>query len=122
MKKEIRQEMILRRKNFLPSLIVISILFTVLIGIVYFTDPANQIFIFLFFLCLFLFLFFLLSLILANTRRGFISSVCITIFIIFRFFGVGNAINAILIVSLGIIAEIYARTTKGNKKHILPNS
>lgn len=114
MHKEIRKEMVLRRKNFLHSLIVTFLLLLSLISIVYFTDPSSSMFIFLFFVNLFACLFFLTSLILANSRRGFVISLCITIFAIFRLFGIGNILNAILIAGLGIIAEIYAQFTKRN--------
>lgn len=122
MKKELQQKMVLRRKNFLPSLIIIIVLFLSLISIIYFTDPATQIFVLLLFINIFLFLFFLFALIFANSRRGFIISACITLFLIFRLFGIGNILNAILIASLGIITEIYAGFTKRTKKHILPNT
>ncbi len=121
MQKEIRKEMILRRKNFLPSLVIIIVLFTTLVSILYFTDPSSQLFLILFFTNLFAFLIFFLSLIFGNSRRGLILSICITIFTILRMLGVGNILNAILLASLGIIAEIYASTTKRNKKHILSN-
>lgn len=122
MHKEIRKEMILRRKNFLPSLVIIVLLFLGLFSIVYFTDPGLDAFVILFFINLFLFLFFLLSLIFTNSRRGFIASTCITIFLILRLFGIGNILNAILISSLGIIVEIYAKFTKSTRKHISPNT
>lgn len=122
MHKEIRKEMVLRRKNFLPSLVVTFVLFSSLVSIVYFTDPSQSLFIFLFFISLFLFLIFLLSLILANSKRGLIISVCLTFFVILRYFGVGNILNAILLSGLGIIAVIYyERTTKRNQKHIFSN-
>jgi len=122
MQKEIRKEMILRRKNFLPSLIIIIVLFLSLVSIIYFTDPSSQFFIYLFFINLFLFLFFLAALILVDSRRGLILSSCVTMFAILRLFGMGNLLNALLITGLGIIAEIYAGFTKRTKKHILPNS
>lgn len=122
MQKEIRKEMILRRKNFLPSLIIIIVLFISLVSIIYFTDPSSQFFIYLFFINLFLFLFFLTALILVDSRRGLILSSCVTMFAILRLFGMGNLLNALLIAGLGIIAEIYAGFTKRTKKHILPNS
>ncbi|EKE06345.1 MAG: hypothetical protein ACD_19C00016G0018 [uncultured bacterium] len=122
MQKEIRKETILRRKNFLPSLIITSLLLISLISIIYFADPKSSIFIFLFFVNLFTFLFFLTSLIFASSKRGLIISLCLTTFAIFRMFGIGNILNATLLTGLGIIATIYERTTKRNKKHILPNS
>ncbi|MDP3917672.1 MAG: hypothetical protein Q8Q30_00655 [Candidatus Woesebacteria bacterium] len=66
----------------------------------------------MFFLNLLIFLFFLFSLIFGNSRRGFLISVCFTIFAIFKFFGIGNILNAVLIAGLGIIIEIYATFTK----------
>lgn len=122
MQKEIRKEMILRRKNFLPSLIIIIVLFVSLVSIVYFTDPASQIFVILFFTNLFAFLILFFSLILGNSRRGLIIAICITLFVILKMLGIGNVLNAILIASLGIIAEIYAGFTKRTKKHLLSNT
>lgn len=112
MHKEIRKQMVLRRKNFLPSLVITLFLLVSLISIIYFTDPNSSIFVFLFFLDLFTFLFILFSLLLTNSRTGLIISVCLTFFVILRYFGVGNILNAILLSGLGIIAEIYERFTK----------
>lgn len=122
MHKEVRKQMILRRKNFLPSLIVTLLLLLSLCSIVYFTDPKYPLFIFLFFANLFTLTFFISSLILASSRVGLIISTCITVFLIFRFFDIGNILNAILLVGLGIIADIYARSTKRNNKHLLSNT
>ncbi len=108
MHKEIRKQMILKRRNFLPSLVVTLFLALTLTLIVYFTDPGSSIFVLLFFINLFAFLFFLFSLIVGNSRRGFIISLCVTIFTLFRMFGIGNILNLILIAGLGIIVEIYA--------------
>lgn len=113
MQKEIRKQMILRRKNFLPSLVITILLGISLALIVYFTDPSESIFVFIFFLNLFLFSMFIFSLLFANSRRGLIISVCLTLFVILRYFGVGNILNAVLLAGLGIIAIIYnERTTK----------
>lgn len=114
MHKEQRRQLVLKRKNFLPTLLlIVSILFAI-IGIVYFLPPNNGFVIFLFFLLIFLFFLFVSSLVLSNTKRGLIISTLITIFLILRLFGVGNILNALLLLSLGIIAEIYARFTKRN--------
>ena len=122
MHKEIRKQMILRRKNFLPSLIVVLFLFLSLISIVYFTDPNQSVFIFLFFVNLFAFLFFLFALIFANSKIGLIISASMVLFAILRLFGIGNILNAVLITGLGIIALKYERPTKRSHKHLLPNS
>lgn len=109
MHKEIRKQMVLRRKNFLPAVVTILLLLASLVSIVYFTDPNSSIFVFLFFLNLFILLFILISLLLTNSKTGFIISMCITIFTILRYFGIGNILNAILLAGLGIIAVIYTR-------------
>lgn len=122
MHKEIRKQMVLRRKNFLPSLIITFILLISLITIVYFTDPKSTVFIIIFFVNLFTLLFFLFSLILANSKRGIIIASCITIFMLLKMFGVGNILNALLLIGIAIIALIYEQFTKRGKKNILSNS
>jgi len=112
MKKNLRKEILLRRKNFLPSLIISCLLFISLASLIYFTDPKFTIFVYIFFINLFTLLFFVFSLIFAHTRRGLITAMCVTTFTIFKFFGIENILNAILIISLGIISEIYAETSK----------
>lgn len=113
MQKEIRKQMILRRKNFFPSLAITILLGISLALIVYFTDPSESIFVFIFFLNLFLFSMFIFSLLFANSRRGLIISISLNLFVILRYFGVGNILNAVLLTGLGIIAIIYnERTTK----------
>ena len=114
MHKEVRKQMILRRKNFLPSLIITVLLFLGLVLIVYFTDPKQSFFVFLFFVNLFTLLFFLFSLIFAGSKVGLIISVCMTVFAVLRHFGIGNILNAVLIAGLGIIAITYERSTKRN--------
>lgn len=122
MHKEIRKEMILRRKNFLPSLIVIFLLFTSIVSIVYFADPDSAFIIAIFFINLFGLFFFLFSILLASSKRGLILATCLTSFAIFRYLGIGNILNALLIAGLGIIAEVYAKFTKRTKKHISSNA
>ena len=113
MKKEKRQQLILRRKNFLPTLILITLLWSTLGLLVYFTDPQG-LFVVLFFTILFAALFFTASLVLGNSRRGLIVSVILTTFALFRLFGIGNILNFLLLVGLGVIMESYARFTKRN--------
>lgn len=115
MHKEIRKQMILRRKNFLPSLIITFLLLLALLSIIYFADPRQSAFILLFFVTLLAFLFLLFSLLLAGSKKGLIVSVCITLFAILRFFGIGNILNAILLAGLGIIALIYEQSSKTNR-------
>jgi len=108
MKNDLRKKNILKRKNFMPALIATLFLWLILVLIIYFLNP-NSIFVLpIFFFVFFLSNLFTFSLILANKRRGFLISICLTLFAIFRLFGIGNILNAILIAGLGIIIEIYA--------------
>jgi len=112
MQKEIRKQMILRRKNFLPTLFIIALLLCLIIGLIYFTPPANGFIITLFFFLIFVFLLFLVSLLLGNTKNGLIISTAIIIFLILRMFGVGNILNLLLLSSLAILAIKYASFKK----------
>lgn len=107
MKKEKRKELITRNKNFLPSLLATVLLWTLTSTLVYFVDPQTFGAIPIFFLTLFLSLLFTLSLVFANTRRGFIASICLIIFLILRYFGIGNILNLIFIFALGATVELY---------------
>lgn len=107
MKKELRKQAILKRKNFLPSLILTIILWIALGAVTYFVDPQTFGAIYLFFLLVFFSLLFTFSLILGSTRRGLILSVSLTLFLILRYFGIGNILNLVLILALGLVAELY---------------
>ncbi|MCJ7805321.1 hypothetical protein MUP46_01625 [Patescibacteria group bacterium] len=107
MKKELRKQAILRRKNFLPSLIVTMVLWVVTAGIVYFVDPQTFGAIPVFFFMVILSLLFTLSILFANTRRGIITTLCVMIFLILRYFGIGNILNLLFIFALGGTIEFY---------------
>lgn len=107
MKKELRKQQILKRKNFLPSLIFTIILWIGLGLVTYFVDPQTFGAIYLFFLLVFFSLLFTFSLILGSTRRGLILSVSLTVFLIFGYFGIGNILNLVLVLALGLTAELY---------------
>lgn len=106
-KKSIRHSNTLRRKNFLPSLILTILLFLGLGALIYFIDPQVTGAIYVFFLVLFFSLLFFFSLVLASSRRGLIVSICLTIFLILRYFGIGNILNFIIILALGLVTELY---------------
>lgn len=107
--------MILRRKNFLPLLMLSFLLIVTLVAIVYFADPSSSLFVLLFFVNIFLLLFLIASLVLVNSRIGFIVSTCLTVYVVLRYFGIGNILNAALLIGLGIIGLLYERTTKTNR-------
>jgi hypothetical protein len=107
MKKEIRKEKIRRRKNFFPTLIIIFLSWVILGGIIYFIDPGTLGAIPLFLVVIFIALLFTFSTLLVNTRRGVIISLSTTLFLLLRYFGIGNIINFLLIAGLAITTELY---------------
>ena len=109
--KEKRKKQIRRRKNFLPTLIVTLLLWSLTFSLVYFIDPETALAVPGFFVLIFLSLLFTFSTIFASSRRGFLISFGIILFLILRYFGVGNILNFLLISGLLITAEIYFRRT-----------
>lgn len=107
MKHSKRKEQVLKRKNFLPTLLL-TILFWVLLGsLIYFVDPKTfgvvPLFIITFFTCL----LFTFSLIFVSSRRGLIISLSLSLFLILAYLGVGNVLNLILILAIASCIEIY---------------
>lgn len=96
-----------KRKNFLPTLIITFLLWGVFSFIVYFVDPGSFGSILLFFFVLWFCFLFTFSILLANTRRGFIASLGLIIFLLLRFFGIGNLLNFLLISSVAVSIEFY---------------
>jgi len=107
MRKEIRKERILRRKNFFPTLIIIILLWDLIAGFVYFIEPYTFGAVPLFFTLLFFAFLFTFSTIFANSRRGFITSLGLILFLFLRYLGIGNIINFLLILGLAISIEAY---------------
>ncbi len=103
MKKKIRSA----RKNFLPTLLVTLVLWGTIAGVVFFVSPEVSGAPFVLFLLLFLALLFTFSLALANSRRGFLAAITITTFLIFRYFGIGNLLNLLLLAGLALAIETY---------------
>lgn len=75
--------------------------------IVYFISPDTSGVIPFFFVILLLALFFSLSIIFANKRRGIISSLVIEIFLLLRYFDIGNLINLLLLAGVAVAFEFY---------------
>ena len=95
------------RKNFLPTLVVISILWGLIALIIYTVDPISTGAVPLFFCLLFVALIFTMSTIYANTRRGILTSIVITLFMVLKYFGIGSLLNLFLIAGLAFSIEIY---------------
>ena len=102
-----RKKEVKLRKNFLPTFLLTFLLWLACASIVYFTDPQLRGALPLFFLVAFFSLFFTFSIIFINSRRGLISAIGMVIFIILRYFGLGNILNFFLLAGVCITAEVY---------------
>jgi hypothetical protein len=111
-KKLTRKKKTRLRKNFFPTLLVIVTLWSLLGLIIIFTSPYTVGSLILFFIILFAAVLFTFSLVFANTRRGFLIALGIIVFLILRYFGIGNILNLLLIVGALISVDFYL--TKGN--------
>jgi len=96
-----------KRKNFFPTLVVIFITWGLIAFIVYFIEPEAFGAVALFFLTVFFAFLLTFSTLFANTRRGVISAVGLALFLILRFFGVGNILNLLLIAGIAISIDYY---------------
>ena len=98
---------ILKRKNFLPSLVLTVFLWLAAAGLVYFVDPFIFGVVPLFFLLIFFSLLFTFSLLFAGTRRGLIATISIVLFLFLSYLGIGNILNLLLIVAIAVSIELY---------------
>ncbi|MBU0578761.1 hypothetical protein KJ628_02135 [Patescibacteria group bacterium] len=106
-RSRMRQNEKKQRKNIFLNLILIVFLWVSVGFVVYFIDPFSIGAVYLFLVLIFLALLFTFSTFFANTRRGFLIAFGLTLFLIFRYFGVGNILNFLLIVALVITVEMY---------------
>ena len=107
MRKGKRLKEVKLRKNFFPALVIIIFLWGIISGLVYFVDPETFGAILLFFILSFFAMLLTLSLVFANSRRGFIASVGLIIFLVLRYLGIGNILNFLLITGISITIELY---------------
>jgi len=107
MKGKLRQKQIRERKNFFPTLTVTILLWIALLCLVYFVEPDTFGAFLLFFVLVFFALLFSFSTAFANSRRGLLTSLALTLFLILRSLGVGHIINLLLIGGIAISIEIY---------------
>ncbi len=96
-----------RRNNFFPTLLVIVISWCSIAAIIYFVNPATLGVIPLLFFAFFIAILFTFSTLLANSERGLIIATITTLFLFLRYLGVGNIINFLLLIGLGITTDLY---------------
>ena len=102
-----RKKNIRRRKNFFPTLIITFVSWFAIVAMLYFVNPTTPGVVPLFFLIIFVALLFTFSSLLANSKRGLIIASTTTLFLILRYLGVGNIINLLLLIGLGITSDLY---------------
>lgn len=102
-----KRKKIRTRKNFFPTLIIIFISWLAIAAIIYFLNPTTLGIVPLFFLILFIAILFTFSTLLENSEKGLIIASTITLFLFLRYLGVGNIINFLLLLGLGITTDLY---------------
>ena len=105
--------MIKRRKNYLPTLLLILILWSLLGLMVYFVEPemVKDILIPGLYLPFFLLFFpasgLTLGVIFNNSRRGFLLAIGITVYLILKVYQLDNWLNIILISGIVVMVDRY---------------
>lgn len=94
-------------KNFLPSLVITIILWLLLGSLIYFVEPTTFAALPIFFIVVFITSLFTFSFIFSNTKSGILIALGITIFLILRYLGIGNILNALLIAGIILVIELY---------------
>ncbi|OGM13809.1 hypothetical protein A2141_04065 [Candidatus Woesebacteria bacterium RBG_16_40_11] len=105
--KEKRKKQVKLRKNFFPLLVITLIFWTLLFFIFWFIDPFGSGSIPLFLSVFFITVTLTFSIVFANTRRGALTSLGLTLYLILRYFGIGHIINFLLIFGILLSFEIY---------------
>lgn len=102
-----------RRKNYLPVVILILVLWGLLGAMIYWVEPelvkdmlVPRLYL-PFFLLFFPACFFTLAIGLANTRRGFLVTIGLTGFLILRVYQLGNLLNLLLLAGMVVAVERY---------------
>jgi len=96
-----------KRKNFLPTLILATLLWGVWFWFIFSFPPANNFLLFTFYFLLFLATFLTTALIFANSRRGLLAALFLILFLLFQYHHLVNFLNILLLLGIFIALEIY---------------
>jgi hypothetical protein len=98
------------RRNFLPAFLLTLLLW--LGWVLFFVSfaPTNNLLIFTFYLLFFCANFLAFSLILGNSRRGFLIGVAFTIVLFLKQIGQAHVLNFVLLLGIILSIELYLRT------------
>lgn len=94
-------------KNWLPTFLITVFLWAIVAGLVYFVDPNSSFAVPLFLIVVFAALFFAAAMLLESRRRGILLAAVITLFLVLRYFSIGNILNLLLLVGVAICTEFY---------------
>jgi len=97
----------LKRKNFLPTLILAILVWGVWLWLIFSFPPANNFLLFTFYFLLFLATFLTAALIFANSRRGLLLALFLIFFLFFRYHHLANVLNILILAGIFISLEIY---------------
>lgn len=96
-----------RRRNFLPALIITLLLWLAVILLIVYIDPGTFGALISFFVLSFLAIYFTFSIIFANKRWGLLIAFSMSFFVLLRYIGVGHIVNLLLIVGIATVVELY---------------
>jgi len=96
-----------RRKNFLPALILTLIFWGGLGWLVYAFPPESFWLIVSFYLLLFGAVFFTIALSFANSKVGLIGALWVLLFLLMRYFKIGNLLNLSLLTIIFLLLSVY---------------
>lgn len=105
--------MLKRRKNYLPTLILIVLLWSLLSLMLFFVEPGLIKDILIpgvylpFFLVFFPASWFTLAIIWGNTRHGLLIAIGLNVFLLLKIFQFGNLLNLVLILGILIAVDRY---------------
>lgn len=95
------------RKNFLASFFVSLLLWLSWLTIFFFVPPEYTALPFVFLVLTFLAVLFTTALVFANTRRGLLIAGGMVVFMVLRYFEIGNYLNLLLLAGLLLSIEYY---------------
>jgi hypothetical protein len=95
------------RKNYLPTILIIAGLWFSVILFIFFIDPQASWAIPMFLLLIFASVLFTAAILLANTRRGILLAMAITIVLGLRIVGMATPLNIILLIGALVAFEFY---------------
>ncbi len=101
-----------RRKNFLPALILTLIFWGGLGWLVYNFPPESFWLIVSFYLLFFGAVFFTVALSFANSKIGLITALWAFLFLLMRYFKIGNILNLSLLTVIFLLLGLYLYRTK----------